>query len=280
MTAISPLRYPGGKAKMYKEIITLFIKNNISKPIYIEPFAGGCGLALKLLKNKLVRKLILNDIDKSIYSFWYSVLNYNSDFCKMIEVAEITLNSREKQKEIQSHKNKININNKDDILLLGFSTFYLNRVNRSGIIKGGVMGGNQQNGNYKMNCRFNKKGLIDRIEEIGSYHDRITFYNLDAIKFIDKIVTKQKREVFVFFDPPYYKKGSELYTNFYNHQNHLDLSAEITNMKETWIITYDNCDEIKNMYRNFKIDEFNINYSLQEKKKEKEIMIFCNKLVI
>ena len=165
-SSISPLRYPGGKAKVYKQIVDLLEKNNKIETTYIEPFAGGCGLALMLLKNNIVSSLLLNDIDKSIYCFWKSVLKYNIELCQMIDSAILTLEEREIQKSIQINKEKINTRKKEDVLKLGFSTFYLNRVNRSGIINAGVIGGIKQTGNYKMDCRFNKKKLIEKIQEI------------------------------------------------------------------------------------------------------------------
>ena len=272
---ISPLRYPGGKAKVYHQILKLLEKNNKVGTIYIEPFAGGCGLALMLLKNNIVSGLILNDIDKSIYCFWKSIIKYNAEFCEMIEKTTISLEEREIQKLIQNNKENINKRKKEDILKLGFSTFYLNRVNRSGIIKAGVIGGLDQTGNYKMDCRFNKKTLIEKIKEIGKYKDKIKFYNLDAIKFLDRI---KKKNTFIFFDPPYYKKGKELYTNFYGAEDHKELANKIFSLRNDWIVTYDNVQEIKELYQNYRQNEFDISYTLANKRKAKEVMIFSNSL--
>lgn len=278
MKTISPLRYPGGKSKFYNNIIEIFNNNNIIEPVYCEAFAGGSGLALLLLKNNVVKKIILNDIDKSIYSFWKAILNYPQEFINMVECISITLNEREKQKEIQKNKNNFNLEIKEELLLLGFSTFFLNRVNRSGIINAGVIGGINQTGNYKIDCRFNKKKLIEKIKEIASYKNKIEFYNLNATIFIEKI--KNKRNLFIFFDPPYYDKGQELYTNFYNKNDHIKLAKCISSLKQNWIITYDNVNEIKEIYSKYQIREFDINYSLEKKRKAKEILISKNNLKI
>ena len=199
MRQLSPLRYPGGKAKFYNNIIKIFNDNNIEKPVYCEAFAGGAGLALLLLKNNIVDKLILNDIDKSIYCFWKSILDFNKEFCEMIDIVNIDLVEREIQKKTQKDKDILDLTKKSDILKLGFSTFFLNRVNRSGIIRAGVIGGMKQNGNYKMDCRFNKNKLIKQIKEIGRLKDKIEFYNLDVLEFQKNIISKIKREKFIFF---------------------------------------------------------------------------------
>ena len=275
---LSPLRYPGGKSKVFNIIVSLFEKNDIRNPIYIEPFAGGAGLALLLLKKKKVRKLVLNDIDRGIYSFWHCILNHTEKFCNIIEKIEISILEREKQKEIYANKENMNLLLEKEILKLGMATFYLNRVNRSGILKAGVIGGNLQNGNYKMNCRFNKNKLIEQIKEIEKLKDKIEFYNLDVLEFKKNVISKIKQEKFIFFDPPYYKKGPELYTNFYSHQNHLELYESIKKITKNWIVTYDNCKEIKEIYKKFSSVEFDINYSLENKIKAKEIMIFSKNI--
>ena len=278
MRQLSPLRYPGGKAKFYNNIIKIFNDNNIEKPIYCEAFAGGAGLALLLLKNNIVDKLILNDIDKSIYCFWKSILDFNKEFCEMINSVNIDLVEREIQKKIQKDKDILDLTKKSNILKLGFSTFFLNRVNRSGIIRAGVIGGIEQNGNYKMDCRFNKNNLIERIKEINKYKKKIEFYNLDAIDFLKKIENKKK--IFIFFDPPYFQKGKDLYTNFYMIEDHINLAKHISNLKQDWITTYDNTEEIKEIYSEFQIKEFDILYSLEKKRKAKEILICKKNLII
>lgn len=275
---ISPLRYPGGKAKVYNIIVSLFEKNNVDNPVYIEPFAGGAGLALMLLKNKKVEKLVLNDIDKGIYSFWCCVLNYTEKFCEIIKNIEISIKERERQKEIYRQKENTDLSEEKKILKLGMATFYLNRVNRSGILKAGVIGGKTQSGNYKMDCRFNKEKLIKRIRTISELKDKIEFYNLDVLEFQKNVISRIKEKKFVFFDPPYYKKGPELYTNFYRHENHLELYENIRKINENWIVTYDNCEEIKEIYQDYKFSEFDINYSLHSKMKAKEVMIFSKNI--
>ena len=276
--SISPLRYPGGKAKVYDLVVKLLKENSFNGATYIEPLAGGCGLALLLLENNIVNKLILNDIDKGVYCFWQSVLKYNKDFCEMIEKSSISIKERDKKIRIYKNKDNIDISQKKNILELGLATFYLNRVNRSGILKAGVIGGKNQTGNYKMDCRFNKKSLILKIKKIEKLKDKIEFYNYDVIEFIDNYLKFESIDSFVFLDPPYYNKGSELYTNFYKHEDHKRLADYIKKINQRWIVTYDNCEEIKEIFNEYNQKEFDISYTLEVKRKSKEIMIFDKKI--
>src|SRR5690625_1246846 len=159
MRFYSPLRYPGGKSKLTKQIISLFETNNYNNGVYIEPFAGGAGIALSLLLNNYVDRIHINDLDISIYSFWKAILEDSEKFIQLIWKTPITIDEWKFQKNIQENPESAST------LELGFSTFYLNRTNISGIIKGGVIGGYSQNGNYKMDARFNKEKLVDRIQK-------------------------------------------------------------------------------------------------------------------
>src|SRR5690625_4396094 len=263
----SPLRYPGGKNKTYHYVRHLVNNNNIST--YIEPFAGGAAVALRLLINDDVKRIIINDYDRSIYAFWHCVVNQSDKFVDKIRNTEITMDEWYKQQEIQQQKDTINL------FELGFSTLFLNRTNRSGIIKAGVIGGKQQNGNYKMDCRFNKNTIIKRIKLIASYSDQILICNDDAIDFIKNEIKKTRKSL-TFFDPPYYQKGPKLYTNFYTHDDHVELAKTIHQQMRNryWILTYDVAEQIEELYKKYDHEKYYLNYSIAKPTKGQEFMFF------
>lgn len=270
----SPLRYPGGKNKLSSFIAKICLDNKINGH-YVEPYSGGAAVALFLLLEGFVEKITINDKDRSIYAFWHSVLNNTNKLCNLIENAELNIPEWRKQKEIQANKKKA------DLLSLGFSTFYLNRTNRSGIINAGVMGGIEQNGNYLMDCRFNKVELIQRIRNISKHKKNIRLYRKDAIKLIDKIQEEAKNENIIFyFDPPYYLKASTLYMNHYGDDNHKMVSDKIKAIKNIkWIVSYDNVPEIQKLYSDCPKKEFSFKHTAYESREGKEIMFFSDNLV-
>lgn len=269
----SPLRYPGGKNKLSAFIAKICVDNNINGH-YVEPYSGGASVALYLLIEGFVDKITINDRDRSIYAFWYSVLNKTNELCELIENAELTIGEWKKQKNIQTNKKTV------DLLTLGFSTFYLNRTNRSGIINGGVMGGVEQNGNYLMNCRFNKVELIHRIRLIAKHKKNIRLYRKDAIKLIDKIQQEANNEnVVIYFDPPYYLKASTLYMNHYEDKNHKKVSEKIKGIQNIkWIVSYDNVPEIQKLYADCNKKEFSFKHSAYKSRIGKEIIFFSDNL--
>lgn len=268
----SPLRYPGGKFKLYRYIEALVKTNGCTT--YIEPFCGGTAISLELLFNNVVNRVIINDFDYTIFCFWSSVLNQTDEFIEMIRETNISLQEWERQKEIRNNSEQYSL------LEIGFSTFFLNRTNRSGIIdKAGPIGGKKQNGCYHIDCRFNKDRLIDQVKKIANYREKIQLYNMEALDFIDSVILKTRKS-FTFFDPPYYGKGPELYTNFYIHGDHENLANYIMDKLKhrKWIVTYDNVNEIKNMYDKVENIEFGLQYTLQEKKSASEVMFFSQSI--
>jgi len=265
----SPLRYPGGKNKLSAFIAKICIDNQINGH-YVEPYAGGASVALFLLFEGFVKRITINDKDRSIYAFWHSVLKSTNKLCELIENTEINIEEWKKQKEIQKNKKKVSL------LELGFSTFFLNRTNRSGIINAGVMGGINQQGNYLLNCRFNKPELITRIRKIASKKKNIQLYRKDAIKLIDKIQDEAKDENIIFyFDPPYYLKANTLYMNHYNTNNHKAFSDKIKSIKNIkWIVSYDNVQEIKALYSECSKKEYSFKHTAYKARIGKEILFF------
>ena len=273
MTFYSPLRYPGGKAKLTKYFKNLILENDLNGGTYVEIYAGGASIALSLLVEGYISKVIINDKDKSIYALWYSILNHPMKLCKLIKKTPLTIENWKIQKEIQKNKDKYNL------VTLGFSTLFLNRTNRSGIINAGVIGGLEQKGKWKIDARFNKESLISKIKLIAKYKDKIKLHNLDAIDLINKIKNKLPKKSLIYLDPPYYCKGKELYMNYYDYEDHKKISEvikKLTNLK--WVITYDDVGQINDLYKGFDNYSYLLNYSVANSGKGKEIIIFSKEI--
>lgn len=275
MEYYSPLRYPGGKGKVSGYFKQLFHDNLLYDGVYVEPYAGGASVALSLLFNQYASKIVINDIDRAIYGFWYSVLNKTEQLCALINDTPINVETWDKQREIQ--KNKAHNN----LLKVGFSTFFLNRTNRSGILNAGIIGGREQSGNWKIDARFNKKELISRIQRIALYKKNIELHNSDAVALVKTLRKTLPAKTLFYFDPPYYVKGKDLYLNYYQDKDHKEIASEIGKVgKQKWVVTYDNVQQIKSLYVPYRQANYTLNYSAAEASKGKEVMIFSNNLYI
>jgi len=268
MLTQSPLRYPGGKASLRNWIASTMRQNDLNWGHYFEPYAGGAGLALGLLFSGDVAEIHINDADPAIYAFWHSVLHKTDAFIERMHSTSVKVEEWEIQREIY-HKGK-----KSKRLELGFSAFFLNRTNRSGVIRGaGCIGGRSQTGEYKIDCRFNKDDLEKRIRRIARYRSQISLYGLDAMEFFDIIDETDAERAFCYIDPPYYNKGQSLYANAYAPHHHADVASRILELEHAWLLTYDTADAIRKLYKSRRQFEFQLNYSANIKRKGGELLI-------
>jgi DNA adenine methylase len=271
MRFYSPLRYPGGKACLSDFLDDVIYINDLQGCRYFEPYAGGAGAALGLLMSGAVSEIILNDADIRIFAFWNSLLSDWGRFAERVHDVSVTLEEWQKQREICNNPNKFSQ------FEVGFSTFFMNRCNRSGIISGGPIGGFSQSGKWRLDVRFNKEELVHRLANIGKNKDRIQIYNMDAIDFLKTTLPRSKGRdrVLVYLDPPYVVKARRLYMNSYKDKDHEKLSDYIVRQSRLkWIMSYDYCQLVINLYNNdCSVNTLPIKYSLSKKVSTKELLI-------
>ncbi len=262
----SPLRYPGGKNCIFSFLSKLFYENDLIGIEYAEPYAGGAGLALHLLMDGFVSKIYLNDLDEWVYSFWYCVLNHKDELCSWIQEVSINVDTWKYYKSLLARPSALTTIEKAKTF------FFLNRTNVSGVIKGGIIGGYTQKGTYKIDARFNKKDLISRIDHIYQRRADIQISNFDGVDFL-KQMNRKHRDIFIYIDPPYVIKGSNLYLNFYTELDHAILSHMVNKLRKQWLISYDNCELINVLYKKYN----RISYKLAQCTSNKigeELLIF------
>ena len=266
----TPLRYPGGKSALAEFVWHTIELNGFTEIPYCEPFAGGAGVAMNLLLQGKVKSVILNDLDTGIYSIWYAIFNDTEWLIEAINNTEITLAVREQQKKVYNELKNFDAYSHD----LAFATFFLNRVNYSGILTGGPIGGKEQKGKYKLDCRFNKESLIGKIKEIAKYRDNVQLFHMDAVELL-----KNQSNIFVFADPPYWQAGDMLYEASVEHSKLAKVLCESKDIH--WIATYDNNINISNIYDNYGAQSklFELQYSASRKRKELECMFYKNVVI-
>jgi DNA adenine methylase len=269
----TPLRYPGGKQKLAPFILEVMLKNDLVGADYVEPYAGGAGAAIELLLSGKVSHIHLNDASKGIYAFWRSILTKTEEFCRHISSASLTVDEWRRQREIFSRPSEF------DQLSVGFSFFYLNRCNRSGIPTAGLIGGIKQNGKWLMDARFPRNELIRRIELIASKKNNITVKNCDAEEFIKYYVRYLPEKTIVYCDPPYFNKADRLYFDHYSPKDHARIAKVIQkNITHSWLISYDSVPEILKFYSERKCFVYDLQYNAAKAYKGKEVFIFSDDL--
>lgn len=270
---ISPLRYPGGKGLLYSRLRTIIRENKLTSSVYVEPYAGGAGAALALLVSGQVERIAINDLDPAVFAFWNAVVTQPDEFTALVNSVELSVDEWERQREVYLTSVR------DDHLPLGFATFYLNRTNRSGVLNGGPIGGKEQTGNYKIDARFNRAGLVERIRLIALHADRIAVTNEDGLRVIERY--SDRDDAFIYADPPYFEKAGSLYLNAFQDSDHRALAHCLEGVRRAqWILTYDNVPQVAELYSDLRRRLFALNYSAHRVMKASEIMVFSTELSI
>ena len=246
----------------------LFQENNMGHIVYAEPYAGGAGAAINLLINNTVDRILINDADVGIYSFWKAITENNDRFCDWVMDKPVDLDA-------WNHWHRFFMENKEPSFELGYSTFFLSRTNRSGILNAGPIGGNspekQAMAKDKVDCRFNRDVLCNKVRRIGEFRDRIEVSNLDALVFLAR--DNNTPNLFVYLDPPYFSQGKSLYMSYYNPEDHRVLADFLSQeARFEWLMSYDYVNEIREIYKDFDLYQYSLNYSAREARKGKELL--------
>jgi DNA adenine methylase len=272
----SPLRYPGGKGKLAPFVKSLIVTNGLSDGEYVEPFAGGAAVAMELLLQEYVAHVHINDISRPVFAFWKSVVSQTDALCKRVRDTPLTIRAWDKQKAVL-----MNAAEYDD-LALGFATFYLNRTNRSGILNGGIIGGREQTGGWKIDARYNAPELINRITSIARMKHRISVTRQDALKFLTNGLVKWPKKTLVYLDPPYYEKARDLYYDFYKHDDHAAVARFVQRKirRQRWLVSYDDAAPIRSLYADSEYIVYKVGYSARRRSEGAEIMFFDDGLMV
>lgn len=271
-TTDSPLRYPGGKTQLSPFVIDLARANNLDGGVYAEPFAGGAGIAWRLLLNGDMTEVWLNDIDPAVFAFWDNVVHRPDPLCELILRTGITIDEWHRQKRVIADPSASSLE-------LAFATLFLNRTNRSGILKAGVIGGKEQTGNYKLDCRFNKPELIQKIQRIHIYREVVRLSRLDAEVCLKQWEKNLPKRSLINIDPPYFTQGRDLYLSFYNPDDHKRLSQLVRKLEKPWMLTYDDAPEIAKLYAGLPMYRKSLVYYAQVKRRASELLVLSPKLV-
>lgn len=271
----TPLRYPGGKQRLAPFMREVLEANDLLGGDYVEVYAGGAGVAIDLLLSKSVRKIHLNDAHKPVFAFWHSILNQTEHFCRRIMSASMTVEEWKRQREVFRRPDD------HDLLDLGFSLFFLNRCNRSGILSGGVIGGLDQTGKWKMDARFPHNELIHRIEAIALKRRSIHLRNWDAERFITDYLPRLPDRTLVYCDPPYFQKAERLYLHHYKPDDHRRIARTIqSDIEHPWVVSYDGAPQIVEYYAKRGMFEYDLQYNAASAYKGKEVVIFADGMTI
>lgn len=267
----SPLRYPGGKSSLVDFVQSVIERVSPLPTRYVEPFGGGAGCALELLRRGVVSDVVINDLDPLVHAFWDSAVNHSEEFIERFDRTEVTLQQWDVQRA------KVRKSAEHDQIELGFAFFFLNRTNRSGILNAGVIGGRSQSAKDKIDARFNRGRLRQLLTELHQMRGSIEVRNQDGGELIEEF--SPDAGSFIYADPPYYDKGQSLYLNAFKHEDHESLARILNeNSDANWILTYDNVQAIVDMFPDRYRQDFTLQYSAHTSRIGSELLVVSDRV--
>lgn len=274
MGPASPLRYPGGKATLAGLLNRIRVANQLRDLEFAEPYAGGAGAALTLLFRDEAPAIHINDADQAIFDIWWAILERIDQFSEMIHTAPLTVDEWRRQRAVYRNPGSVSRVER------AFAAFYLNRCNRSGIIRnGGPIGGIEQAGKWRLDARFSRLRLVERCQRVSRERSRIHLSAQDGIEFLRGLAGTG---VFFFLDPPYFEKGPTLYLNALDPPYHAALAQVLRTMDDTpWVLTYDDCPEVRALYQDWAtIRSYSLRYSASKRRSGGELLIAPHWLIL
>lgn len=243
LNILSPLRYPGAKRRLAVFVAEVLKLNNLKPKLLVEPFAGSLSVSLQLLQGGHVEKIAIGEKDPLVASFWKVAFNQTSWLKKEIQEIPITL---ERWKYFRNN----NFTNDRERAL---ACLFLNRTSFSGILahSAGPIGGQKQESEYKIDCRFNKEMLSKRLDKLAALKKKVVFIeNKGWEGTLEKASSLgyKKNEIFYYLDPPFYFKADKLYRHFFNDDDHQKLHDAIMKEKSPWLLSYDMAEAIVEKY--------------------------------
>ena len=272
---VTPLRYPGGKTWLFEYVKEFLHFHELESKIVVEPYAGSASISVGLLRGNLMKEAYIGEKDPIIVSFWNAVLTRNDELVEYISTLEVTM---ETWFALKKYLSPTSTTNYDIVEVAGAFLFY-NRTNYSGIIKGGPLGGKKQLSPYKLDCRFNKERIIERIRGLKGLYGRLHIVESDGLVFMQEMSSKFPEDSFFYVDPPYYGAGKDLYRFYFTDMEHESLSDFLTNLDPPWLLSYDNAEFIRNLYQMRTKFPVYTDYQSGHLKREVKELLISNRII-
>jgi DNA adenine methylase len=231
----SLLRYPGGKSRgKLKDQIIEHIAEHHSGGSFGELFFGGGGITINLIKQKLIDNVTICEKDSALADLWWQIIDDPRGLIRKVERFEPSV--------------RVFLSAKLRVLAeqgTGFNFLVVNRLSHGGRgVKAGPQGGHNQDGKYKIGCRWNTETLVKHIQDL---HD--LFGTVD-VKWVCGSYEGVQELDYLYMDPPYWDIGDEMYQHSFTENDHLNL-FDYLRARDGWLLSYNNCPEVRNIYVGF-----------------------------
>lgn len=255
-------RYPGGKAKLKSVVIKKLSQYYTDGVEYCEPFFGGGSVGLNFILSSNCKKVCLNDYDYGVACLWNSVIYYPEYLKEAVKLFEPSVEA------FHSFKQDLLSGIKESMVSTGFKKLAIHQISYSGLgtKSGGPLGGKDQKSKYKIDCRWSPDYICKKIDKIHNMFKGVSIKFKAVMSEDFSTILESLDKSLTYLDPPYYVKGNDLYQHGFTHDDHLRLAESLRKHNNRWVLSYDDCPEIREIYSWANIEVIDVKYSITAKK--------------
>lgn len=262
----TPMRYPGGKSRLYPVMSSLLACNDLSGGTWAEPFCGGAGLALALLIKGDVSRVVLADADPAVVSVWFACRDQPAELCRFVSEVPVTVSEWRRRREVWQRLSEPSFE-------LACATLFLSRTNRAGILGARPTGGLSQDGPEGIASRFCREGVCRKIRAVASRADSVEVLWCGWAEFLGEVSPKLGKGSVTYLDPPYVGAGPGLYRRSLSTDEHERLAGTLRRMTTPWLLSVDDCGLTRELYRGFPQTDIGISYTATAKRRAAELLV-------
>ena len=274
---MSFFRYPGGKRKLRDTIAKRLKEYYQAEDLqYREPFFGGGSIGMCLLKDVKPSSMWINDFDIGIYCIWMSVCHYPAELCDRIN------SFHPKKDDFHTFRKELTTLkhlpiDAAEVVDIGFKKIAIHQISYSGLgtKSGGPLGGEKQESEYKIDCRWSPPHMTKQIKHLSEILGPPLKLSITAVDFKDTIADTSEKAL-LYLDPPYYVKGNDLYQCAFTLDDHIRLALALRDTKHKWLLSYDDCPEVRALYKWATIEPLSVKYSITTARTKSELLIYPN----
>jgi DNA adenine methylase len=271
---VSLFPYPGGKTGLRQKIVQ-FLTGRLNPTIeeYREPFVGGGSVALHFVEtHPKIPDVWLNDRDAGVASAWQATRDAPAELRDLVDKFEPTVAAFSEYKQRLTSTLSV----PDELAAIapnGFEKIALHRISYSslGTMAGGPRGGYKQTTTAKIDARWQRDKVGQRIGEV---HDLLVSRNTRITnQDFEEVIRDASRPAIIYCDPPYWHQGNALYQHGFSYEDHERLAGALRETLHQWVLSYDDCEEVRNLYGWAHITTISVRYSVTKSRTETELLI-------
>jgi DNA adenine methylase len=261
-------RYPGGKSKLKNQIVARLneMRNGSRQIEFREPFFGGGSIgSIFLEKNPNLKKIWINDFDLGIASIWTTIINNPAMLKSKVQEFVPSISAFDDFKtELLTTPLLLT---SEEIAEFGFKKLAIHQISYSGLgtKSGGPLGGRDQKSQYKIDCRWSPKYICKKIDLLHERFSKISFIRQKSCTNLDfsELIQDERTQGLIYLDPPYFIKGNDLYQHGFSVKDHERLANSLKETGHRWLLSYDDCPEIRDLYSWANIQEIDgVSYTI------------------